>query len=166
MSVFHLKLPFQYSNMLKMRVAPVKSQNYNHFTDLLTPFFTAHLGHFGPCHGRGTINICTKTVVEIASAGAVGHNPEIARKKTIRVTDECPMLCVFLGCSSQRWNWDSTSWRSTMPLLSLFWEKGFPTPRALYQPPNLQDRLKIKYCLRWLEALRSGVKSQWVNFET
>ena len=82
MRVFHL--PFQYSSMLKMRVSSVKSKNNHHFTDLLTPFFTAHLGHFGPCHGRGTINICTKTVVarmEIASAGVVGHNPEIARRK-------------------------------------------------------------------------------------
>lgn len=136
MSVFHL--PFQYSNMLKMRVASLKSNlQYLHMKKTIIsltfwpPFFTAHLGHFGPCHGRGTINICTKTVVfgqdGDSKCRGCWSQPRNCSKKTIRLTDGALCCASFLDACLKDEIEIPTSWRSTVPLLSFFWEKAFPT---------------------------------------
>lgn len=62
--------------------------------------------------------------MEIASAGVVGHNPEIARRKPSDLL-MVPYV-VRLACLKDEIE-IPTSWRSTVPLLSFFWEKAFPT---------------------------------------
>ena len=73
--------------------------------------------------------------------------PRNCSKKTIRLTDGALCWCVFLGCSSQRWNWDSTSWRSTVPLLNILLGEGFPYSKSVISTTQLA-RLNWKsiYC--------------------
>ena len=93
--------------------------------------------------------------------------PRNCSKKTIRLPDGALCCASFLDVRLKDEIEIPTSWRSTVPLLSFFWEKAFPTPRVLYQPPNLQDWLKINILPPGgLRQIWSGVKSQRVNFQT
>lgn len=93
--------------------------------------------------------------------------PRNCSKKTIRLR-WCLTSCVFLGWSSQRWNWDSTSWRSTVPLLNILLGEGFPYSKSVVSTTQLARLTENLYTApRWLEANMIRCQgSQRENFET
>ena len=64
--------------------------------------------------------------------------PRNCSKKKIRATDGALCCASFLD-ARLKCKIEIHHSEYQPPLLSLLWEKGFPTPRVLHQPPDLHD---------------------------